>query len=60
MRALLELPAADKIRVANQLRAAAAAEKWQLFAHQLPDTAVFSEEEIIAEVKAIRKARKGH
>jgi hypothetical protein len=59
LQALLELPAVDKIRVANQLRAAAAAERWQLLSQQLPDTLTLTQEEIEAEVKTVRKARKG-
>lgn len=58
MDALMELPAAEKLRVAEKLRAAAAGEKWQLLSAQLPDVAEISMDNIVAEVKSVRKARK--
>lgn len=58
MDALMELPAADKLRVAEKLRAAAAGEKWRLLSPQLPDMPDISMDEMVAEVKSVRKARK--
>lgn len=54
---LLQLPPEEKLLMAERLRAAAAAEKWQLLSKQLPDAAQISMEEIVAEVKAVRKLR---
>lgn len=57
LRMLLQLPAEEKIRMAERLRAAAAAEKWALLSTQLPDTPEISMAEIVAEVKAVRRGR---
>ncbi len=56
--ALMELPAADKLRVAEQLRAAASGEKWQLLSPQLPDVQDINMDDIVSEVKLVRKSRK--
>lgn len=58
IKALLELPVADKLRVADQLRAAAATERWRLLSGRLPDAPEISMDEIVAEVKSVRKAQK--
>ena len=56
-RALLQLPAEEKIRIAERLRAAAAAERWRALAPRLPNAPEISMAEIVAEVKAVRKQR---
>ncbi|HRD79231.1 MAG: hypothetical protein IAE84_09810 [Saprospiraceae bacterium] len=58
MDALMELPASEKLQVAEKLRAAAAGEKWRLLSPQLPDMPDISMDEIVAELKSVRKARK--
>lgn len=55
LRALLQLPVEEKIRIADRLRAAAAAERLRQL--QLPDISDISMEEIVEEVKAVRKDR---
>jgi hypothetical protein len=55
--ALLQLPAEEKIRIAERLRASAAAEKWRALAPRLPNVPEISMAEIVAEVKAVRKQR---
>ncbi len=57
MKALLALPLADKIRVADTLRAAAAAEEWRLLSPQLPEEPSMSLDEIVAEVKSFRNEK---
>lgn len=54
---VLQLPAEEKLLMAARLRAAAAAEKWQLLSKELPNAAQISIEEIVAEVKSVRKQR---
>jgi hypothetical protein len=54
---LLQLPAEEKLRIAERLRAAAAAEQWQLLSSQLPDLPEIDMSEIVAEVKKVRKSR---
>jgi hypothetical protein len=58
IKALLELPVADKIRIADKLRAAAAAERWRTLSKKLPNTPEISMKEIVDEVKLVRKTRK--
>lgn len=58
LNALLQLPAEEKIRMAERLRAAAAAEKWRMLSKQLPDAPEISMPEIVANVKAVRKQRR--
>lgn len=57
LQALLQLPPEEKIRMAQRLKAAAAAEKWRVLSAQLPDVPEISMEEIVAEVKEVRKQR---
>ena len=57
LRALLQLPTEEKIRIAERLRAAAAAERWRALAPLLPNVPQISMAEIVAEVKAVRKQR---
>ncbi len=57
LRVLLQLPPEEKIRMAEQLRASAVAQQWQSLSSQLPDVPQISMEEIVAEVKAVRKQR---
>lgn len=54
---LSQLSAEEKIRLAERLRAAAAAEKWHELSKKLPDMPEISMAEIVAEVKAVRKQR---
>ena len=54
---LEQLPAQEKIRIANILRAQVAKEDWQALSKQLPDVPEVTMEEIVAEVKAVRHAR---
>jgi len=54
---LSQLSAEEKIRLAERLRAAAAAEKWRALSKKLPDVPEISMAEIVAEVKAVRKQR---
>ncbi|MFN0214723.1 MAG: hypothetical protein ACKVT2_10745 [Saprospiraceae bacterium] len=54
---LLQLPPEEKILMAERLKAAAA-EKWQMLSKELPDAPQKSMEEIVAEVKAVRKERR--
>jgi len=54
---LLQLPPKEKLLLATRLRAAAAAEEWQILSKELPDTSKISMEEIVAEVKSVRKQR---
>ncbi|MBL7795659.1 MAG: hypothetical protein JNJ90_04070 [Saprospiraceae bacterium] len=54
---LSQLSAEEKIRLAERLRAAAAAEKWRELSKKLPDMPEISMAEIVAEVKAVRKQR---
>jgi hypothetical protein len=54
---LSQLSAEEKIRLAERLRAAAAAEKWRALSQKLPDVPEISMAEIVAEVKAVRKQR---
>lgn len=56
--ALLQLPAEEKIRMAERLRAAAAAENWRTLSKQLPDVPEISMAEIVANVKSVRKQRR--
>lgn len=57
---LLQLSSEEKIRMAERLRAAAAAEKWQALSAQLPDVPEMNMDEIVAEVKGVRKHRKSN
>lgn len=57
-RALLQLPVSEKIRIANQLRAAATAEKWRLLSEHLPNVPELTMADIVSEVKAVRRGRK--
>jgi hypothetical protein len=54
---LLQLPPEEKLLLATRLRASAAAEEWQFLSKELPDTSQISMEEIVAEVKSVRKQR---
>ncbi len=58
LRALFQLPAAEKIRIANQLRAEVAAEKFRLLSNILPEVPEIGMEEIVREIKDVRKSRK--
>lgn len=58
LRALLQLPADDKIRIVERLRAAAAAEKWRALSSRLPDLPEIGMAEIVAEVKGARRQRR--
>ena len=55
LNALLQLPAEEKIRMAERLRAAAAAENWWLLSTQLPDVPEINMAEIVVDVKSVRK-----
>lgn len=54
---LLQLPAEEKLKVANQLRAKAVAEQWRALSEKLPDESGMSMEEITKEVKEVRQKR---
>lgn len=54
---LLQLSSEEKIRMAERLRAAAVAEKWQILSVKLPDVPEMNMDDIIAEVKHVRKHR---
>lgn len=54
---VLQLPPKDKLLLAARLRAAAAAEEWQLLSKLLPDAPQISLDEIIDEAKSVRKQR---
>ena len=55
---LMQLSAKEKLEIARVLRAQAVQERWALLSKSLPDvTPPISMEEIIAEVKAVRKER---
>jgi hypothetical protein len=54
---LEQLPSEEKIKIANILRAQVAKEQWRALSKQLPDVPGISMEEIVAEVKAVRRAR---
>lgn len=58
IQALLRLPSSEKIQIANELRASAAAEQWRLLSQRLPDIPELGMDEILAEVKEVRKGRK--
>lgn len=58
LNALLQLPAEEKVRMAEWLRAAVASEKWHALSKQLLDAPGTSIAEITAEVKAVRKQRR--
>jgi len=55
LNALLQLPAEEKIHMAERLRAAAAAENWWLLSTQLPDVPEINMAEIVVDVKSVRK-----
>lgn len=55
---LSQLSAEEKIRLAERLRAAAAAEKWRTLSKNLPDLPEISMADIVAEVKAVRRQRR--
>lgn len=52
---LFQLPAEEKTRLSKALRASVAAEEWKNLSQNLPDVPEISMEEIVAEVKAVRK-----
>ncbi len=54
----INLSADDKIQIAKKLRADAAAERWRKLAAELPDVPEISMDEIVAEVKAVRRERR--
>ena len=54
---LEQLPAQEKMKIANLLRAQAAAAEWRELSKQLPDVPDISMEEIVEEIKAVRHAR---
>lgn len=58
LKMLLQLSAEEKIRMAERLRAAAAAEKWRSLSGKLPDVPEITMPEIVAEVKSARKQRR--
>lgn len=55
---LSQLPAEEKIQLADHLRAQAAQEQWEALSEELPDVPDISMEEIVAEVKEVRKTLK--
>ena len=57
LRLLFQLPNDQKIRLADELRAAVAAENWKVFSKGLPNVPEISMEEIVEEIKAVRKER---
>ena len=58
LRLLFQLPNDQKIRLADELRAAVAAENWKIFSKGLPNVPEISMEEIVGEVKTVRKLRR--
>lgn len=52
---LSQLPAEEKIQLAEHLRAQAAQEQWEALSEELPDVSEISMDEIVAEVKEVRK-----
>jgi len=54
---LLQLPPEEKIRMAERLKASAAAQQWQTLSYQLPDAPQISMDEMVTEVKTVRKQR---
>jgi len=54
---LLQLPPEEKILMAERLKASAVAQQWQSLSTLLPDVPQISMDEIVADVKAVRKQR---
>lgn len=57
LRLLEQLPPEEKLKIANLLRAQVAKEQWRALSKQLPDVPGVSMEEIVEEVKAVRRTR---
>ena len=54
---LAQLPKQEKILVSQKLRAEIALEQWLALSKKLPDVPEIGMEEIVGEVKAVRKNR---
>lgn len=54
---LAQLPKREKIEITKKLRAEITLEQWLALSEKLPDAPEISMDEIVAEVKAVRKSR---
>lgn len=54
---IAQLSVKEKIRLADRLRAQAAQEQWASLSENLPDIPEITMDEIVAEVKGVRKLR---
>ncbi|MBK8562917.1 MAG: hypothetical protein IPN76_06105 [Saprospiraceae bacterium] len=54
---LAQLPKREKIEITKKLRAEISLEQWLALSKQLPDVPEIGMDEIIGEVKAVRKSR---
>ena len=54
---LWQLPTAEKVKIARRIRLEVGAAEWEKWSNLLPDLPEISMEEIVAEVKEVRRLR---